>query len=217
MASYARRWALCGGWAVDAWLGEVTRPHLDVDILIAHHDQRAIYEHLRGWHLAAHDTETTDGGEGWDGSDLSYPAHVHGRPPGNHNRELLRQWVNPPYTAPSDDEPNLEVVFDLIHDGELVFNTEPLLTVAWERAVALSRWGVPTLVPELLLFWKATAYFDPETAASRNQKDADDFVALAPHLDAAARTWLHDAIALLYPNHAWLGEVGDATKDEPGT
>ncbi|HEY7565709.1 MAG TPA: hypothetical protein VIA81_12360 [Acidimicrobiia bacterium] len=207
MSSYAGPWALCGGWAIDAWLGETTRTHLDVDILIAHDDQRAIFEHLRGWHLAAHDAEIFDGGEGWDGSELSYPAHVHGRPAGQHNRELLRQWVNSPYTAPTDDEPNLEVVFDLLSDGELVLSTDPVLTVPWERAVATSGWGVPTVVPELLLFWKATAYFDLATRASRNPKDAEDFAALAPRLGEEARAWLCDAIALFHRDHAWLDQL----------
>ena len=204
MSTYSGPWALCGGWAIEAWLGEITRPHLDVDIMIVYDDQRAIFEHLRGWHLAAHDTDTLDGGEGWDGSELSYPAHLHGRPPGRHNRELLRQWVNPPYTAPTDDQPNLEVVFDLLRDGELVLNTEPMISTPWDRAVETSRWGVPTLIPEPLLFWKATAYFDPDTRASRNQKDAEDFGSLVPKLEAESRAWLRYAIALLHPNHAWL-------------
>ncbi|WP_165970144.1 nucleotidyltransferase domain-containing protein [Nonomuraea terrae] len=48
-------WALCGGWAADAWLGRQTRDHGDVDIAVFHPDQRAIAEHFPGWALVGHD------------------------------------------------------------------------------------------------------------------------------------------------------------------
>lgn len=209
MASYPHPWALCGGWAVDAWLGRTTRSHLDVDVTVFHDDQRAAFEQFRGWHLAAHDPETIDGGEGWDGRELTHPAHVHGRPPGDENGRLLAQWVNPPYQAPTDG-PNLEIVFNLHAGDDLVLSQDPPITVAWPDAVRISRWGVPTIVPELLLFWKATASYDPETRASRNAKDADDFATLAPDLTPRARAWLRDAIAALHPDHRWLEPLDSA-------
>ncbi len=49
----AAPWFLCGGWAVDAWVGQQTRDHWDVDIAIFHDDQRAIFEHFAGWALIA--------------------------------------------------------------------------------------------------------------------------------------------------------------------
>lgn len=206
MSTFGRPWALCGGWAVDAWLGQTTRGHIDVDITVFHEDQRAVFEQFRDWHLAPHDTTTLDGGEGWDGRELTFPAHIHGRPPGEGNLELLRSWVNPPYSAPPDGL-NLEVVFNLRSAEDLVLNEEPPIRLPWADAVAESRWGVPTVVPEVVLFWKATAYFDARTRASRNEKDAADFTALAPRLSTERRTWLREAVARLHPDHAWLEQL----------
>lgn len=206
MATYPRRWALCGGWAVDAWLGRTTREHLDVDVLVVHEDQRSVVDHLRGWHLAAHDPGTPDGGVGWDGRELEAPAHVHARPPGPGEEARLRQWVEPPYAAARDGR-NVELIFNEAADDALILSREPAIAVPWEASVALSAYGIPALVSQILLFWKATAYLDPETGASTNAKDADDFSALAPHLTGPQRAWLRDAIAGIHPAHAWLEQL----------
>ena len=84
MASYPAPWSLCGGWAVDAWLGRVSREHGDIDLSVFVEDQHALYEHLRDWQLLAHDAAWEPGGgdEWWDGTrHLGFPSHIHARPP----------------------------------------------------------------------------------------------------------------------------------------
>jgi hypothetical protein len=87
---------------------------------------------------------------------------------------------------------------------EWLLNREPPIALPRSRWCEDSAWGLPTVVPEVLLFFKATAYFESTTMASRNAKDEADFRALAPHLDDEAREWLRDAVAHLHPDHAWL-------------
>ncbi|HYZ13571.1 MAG TPA: hypothetical protein VFA08_08200 [Actinomycetota bacterium] len=48
-------WALCGGWAVDAWIGEQTRDHVDIDIVTFAEDQGTVFERLSAWNLIARD------------------------------------------------------------------------------------------------------------------------------------------------------------------
>jgi hypothetical protein len=40
---------------VDAWIGEQTRDHVDIDIVAFVDDQRAVFEQLSSWNLIAHD------------------------------------------------------------------------------------------------------------------------------------------------------------------
>ena len=81
MSLFPAPWALCGGWAVDSWLGEETRDHGDVDIDVFVQDRRELCEHLRGWQAVAHELGT-DGATSqvWNGGPLVLPAHLHCRP-----------------------------------------------------------------------------------------------------------------------------------------
>ena len=51
MTGFPGTWCIAGGWAIDLFLGEVTRPHRDVDLAIYRKDQWAIREHFRGWRI----------------------------------------------------------------------------------------------------------------------------------------------------------------------
>ena len=42
-------WCVVGGWAIDLFLGEVTRPHHDLEIAVQREDLAAIRGHLRGF------------------------------------------------------------------------------------------------------------------------------------------------------------------------
>ena len=201
MAGYPGAWALCGGWAVDAWLGEVSRDHLDVDVCVFEDDQLAVHRHLlaRGWHLIAHD-EAVGGGvrDPWDGHRLVLPAHIHGA----RDLDALHTWV--PSGNPRPGGVYLDVQVNRRSGEDWVLGGEALVTLPSRDSYRLSPWDVPTVVPEVLLFYKATDSIDLATMASRNPKDAADFRALAPRLGPAERAWLRDAITAIHPAHAWL-------------
>jgi hypothetical protein len=42
---------LFGGWAVDLWVGRLTRPHDDIDVLVWRHDESRVHQALEaaGW------------------------------------------------------------------------------------------------------------------------------------------------------------------------
>jgi hypothetical protein len=189
MSSFRSWWALCGGWAVDAWLGEETRDHVDVDITVFEHDQRAVFEQLAGWNVIAHDAmvdqETT---VPWDGRRLVLPAHVHAR---------------------SDDALELEVLVNTRSGDEWVLDAEPAIGVPISAATAVSPWGLPTVVPEILLFYKGTAYFGDEEMTKRRSHDDVDFEALVGRLIPAERAWLREAVSVRYPNHPWLPRLSE--------
>ncbi len=202
MADFPVAWCLCGGWAIDAWLGRQTRDHQDVDVAVFHDDQRAVFEHLRGWTLVGHDHSVPGNtSEPWNGRQLGLPAHIHASAP--RSDQLLPERLDDPAGLGF----GLEIVLNQRAGGTWVMSDEPWVSLPVVRCVRRSSWGVPTAVPEVVLFYKATAYFDDETLLSRNPKDEADFLALLPVLKEKQRAWLRDAISCVRPGHPWVAHL----------
>jgi hypothetical protein len=177
MSSFPAHWALCGGWAIDAWLGRQTRDHDDVDFSVFIQDQRALFDHLGDRPLVAHVIGDTHAP--WDGRHLDYPNHAMGR-----------IEITP--------EPGIDFDFQFgDRDGDdWVLNEEPSVVMPIAAAVRESPWGLPTVVPEALLFFKSL---------DLRRRDKLDFQLVLPHLAREQRAWLHDAISLV--GHPWLEEL----------
>jgi hypothetical protein len=184
MSAFGGMWFLCGGWAVDAWLGRQTRDHKDVDIAVFQDDLAVLLHHFAGWQLVAHDSIEPDSTEQWDGRRLYLPAHVHAR----HQGAEIDFQIN----ERSDDE--------------WMLMRAPSVVLPLRRCVRRSRWGLATATPEVILFYKATAYFGVEGLWKRPHDDAD-FLGLLPVLSAKQRGWLRDAITLVQPGHPWLAQL----------
>jgi hypothetical protein len=149
MRDFGPPWALCGGWAVDAWIGQQTREHADVDMAVFIDDQRELFDHLRGWQLIAHDPNVPeDTSELWNGRELDLPAHVHGRLPTG-GTELPDSL-----SAPAQQGFDLDIQFDERAGDDLILRREPLV-LAVGRSVERTPWEVPALRPAVLLFYKA--------------------------------------------------------------
>jgi aminoglycoside-2''-adenylyltransferase len=180
LAGFGATWFLCGGWAVDAWLGRQTRDHDDVDIAVFRDDERAIFDHLAGWHLIAHDTPDADHTDPWDGRPLKFPAHIHTH-----------------FHARFD----LEFHLNERSGRDWIFSREPRVAMPLRRSIRRSAWGMPTAVPEVVVFYKAVAYKD------LRPRDEHDFLALLPHLTEKERRWLWEAVSLVHPGHRWLTQL----------
>jgi hypothetical protein len=201
MSNFPAHWCLCGGWAVDAWLGHQTREHGDIDISVFEDDQRALFDHLNGWHLIAHDAVEPNAGQPWDGRRLATPAHIHA----GLSQDAVLAWVADPRAPAPGDMPRLEVDIDLRSGDEWVLRRDPRIALPLQRAVGRSSWGLPTAVPEVLLFFKGTAFFG--SSEWKRPRDDADFVALQPFLDAEQREWLREAITCVLPDHPWLEQL----------
>ena len=193
MSAYPATWALCGGWAVDAWLGGTSRDHGDVDLSVFDADHEHLARHLANWQLIAHDSSFSDGSTGvWDGRRLPVPSHIHARAPEDAG-ELPEDGVCQPEKGWW-----LDIQIDGRGDHEWVLRHEPRVALPIASAVRLSPWGVPTAAPEALLFFKAMM---------PRRRDWRDFVALLPHLHAGQCDWLRQAIARLDPEHPWIAAL----------
>jgi hypothetical protein len=65
LASFARPWWICGGWALDLFLDRETRRHDDLDVALLRKDQVALFDYLRAWDL--HYATPAHALEPWDG------------------------------------------------------------------------------------------------------------------------------------------------------
>lgn len=196
MSSYPRPWALCGGWAIDAWLGRITRNHGDVDLSVFDVDHAQLFDHLAGWQLIPHTAAMDDASALWDGGRLPVPAHIHARSPEDAG----------PLPADGICMPEKGWWLDIQIDGRdgdmWIKRREPLVRLPLRDAIKLSPWGVPAVVPEALLFFKAIGDVT-------RRRDHEDFLRSLRRLDPDGRAWLANAIAAIQPDHVWLTQLED--------
>jgi hypothetical protein len=200
LSAFGAPWFLCGGWAADAWLGQQTRDHGDVDITVFHRDQRTIFEHFPGWALVGHDPNVPDDtAEPWNGRRLDLPAHIH--------VPTLRSPL-----AASTDLTHTDFEFEfLLNEGSddyWVLNRDLDIAVPLERCIRMSSWGLPTATAEVVLFFKAGGDRSVNDMLTVNKlfrhRDEQDFFALLPTLSDAQRSWLRESLGRIRPEHPWL-------------
>jgi len=191
---YPGIWCIAGGWALDLFCGVESRPHDDIDVLVLRDDLALLHKALPGWELhAAHGTLAP-----WHAG-TSLPDAVHDI------------WCRKAGRSDSSDEavaserPWQVQLIVLETDGDdWLFRRDDRIRGPL-RDLTCQRDGLPVLVPEIQLLYKARLPNRP--------KDEADFTTVAPHLRGTQRHWLARFISLLYPElpglpeHPWLAAL----------
>ncbi|WP_137726070.1 nucleotidyltransferase domain-containing protein [Prescottella subtropica] len=172
------RWAIAGGWALDLHLGRRTREHEDLEIVVLGADVPAVLDAFTGddwrWLLPV------------DGR--LFPVESPARA-GTHQTWL---W------SVEDSAFVLDVFRDL-HDGDTwICRRDPTITMQWTDVVGVTADGVPYLIPEVVLLFKAKHARD---------KDVADLTTVLPSLSGAQRVWLRDALEKVHPGHSWRARI----------
>lgn len=175
MRDFTPGWSVAGGWAIDLYLGKVTRPHEDIEIAIFREDQAALHEYLNGW-----DLRKVVNGElsVWRrGEWLELPVHeIH-------------------CFSGAADPRRFEVLLNESNGDEWVYRRDGRVRRPLAKCQLTSNAGLKFLCPEVVLLYKSK---------SPRAKDEHDLAAVVNHLEEERREWLKDAIRTCEPEHHWL-------------
>ena len=183
MANFPHPWFVSGGWAIDLFVGQVTRPHSDVEIGLFREHQGALRTQLAGWRLTKSDFLRPEGAAWvpWNEDDwVAAPLFQ------------VQAW------GPADEEPAYDFFLNELVDGAWQFRREPAITRPVAEIVLRTPDGIPYLAPEIQLAFKGKG---------RRPKDEQDFTHVLPRLSAAQRAWLAMALRAAYGEHAWIERV----------
>jgi GrpB-like predicted nucleotidyltransferase (UPF0157 family) len=181
LADYPHPWWISSGWAIDLFLGRVTRVHHDVDVVMPRIHQLDLQAHLleRGWRFVTP----------LDGRLEPWPRHM--------RIELPRHQVHAHRQGDF-----IDFLFTDIEHGVWRYRREPFVVQSVARMQLHSAEGIPFLAPELVLLFKSR-----NTSRQERSKDQEDFDLVLPHLNAERRAWLRWALLTQSPDHPWLARL----------
>jgi hypothetical protein len=173
-------WCVAGGWALDLFRGEQTRAHEDLEIAVPAGRFDAIRSALSDFEF-----DVVGSRRRWPldspAFDRTHQTWVRDRATGVYRLDVFR-------------EP---------HDGDVwLCRRDESIRLPYERITATSTTGVPYLVPQIVLLFKAKGSRD---------KDQTDFASVLPLLDPTQMAWLAAALARVHPGHRWLSKLEDQT------
>ncbi|MBZ9751351.1 hypothetical protein K7W42_10790 [Deinococcus sp. HMF7604] len=175
-------WMFAAGVALDLHLGEVTRPHDDVDVVVDMGAQCELLPLLEGWRLDV----PVDGMYQPQTGPLQPPQHQF------HARHPCLSGVL-----------MLDVLLTDLSDGLWHYRRDPRITLPLGQARRLTPAGLPYLAPEAALLFKAGA-----PGREVRAKDQADFERVWPTLSVEGRTWLRVVLEQTQPGHGWLEQLG---------
>lgn len=174
LGSCSAPWAIAGGWALDLLAGKISRAHADIEIAVPRADFPQIaakfpeYE----WHVA--------------GKGRLWPyARAAAHP------DLHQTWLRDPFTGAFHLD-----VFREPHRGDTwICRRDPTITLPYRDLVRTTSSGIPYLIPEVVLLFKAKA---------NRPKDDADFDRVLPLLPRTSLARLNTWLTRVHPDHPWL-------------
>jgi hypothetical protein len=139
-------WAIAGGWAIDLFLGRLTRTHADVDIAVWRDEQTQLREALPDWVFSI-----ADSGEPrpWaPGTLVAAPLH-----------EL--------HAAHPESQGHVEFLLNDREGDQWIYRRNPNIRLALSKAI-WSEGMLPCLAPVVVLLYKSKAPRAHDEADFRN-------------------------------------------------
>ena len=167
-------WCVVAGWAIDLYLGVTTRVHEDTEIATPADRFPEIREALSEF-----DFDVVGSGRIWpldarEAFDVMHQTWVRHRMNGTYHLDVFR-------------DP---------HGGDMwICRRDETIRRPYAEIISTSEDGIPYMVPEIVLLFKAK---------HDQPKDNADFENVLPLLGASQRRWLADALERVHPGHHWI-------------
>ena len=175
LAGFEAPWWIVGGYAIEAFT-QVPRPHEDVDLSIFGVDVPVLRRHLQGrYHLWSQDGGTLRPINDRFPEPLNYLSQI-----------WIREHSSAPWIIDLPMTPSVDGLWQSKRDEG---HCAPLDDVTWVHSD-----GIRYLNPEIVLLFKAV---------NHRPKDDRDLAVAWPLLSERQQDWLREAVARLYPDHAW--------------
>jgi hypothetical protein len=177
LRAYPGQWWIAGGWAIDCFLGRVTRSHSDLEIGIWRDDQAKIQASFseRRWEKVV---------------DKSWQPWM-----------IDERLDLPIFQVRASGESTEEVEFffnDRDDQDNFICRRDARIRLRIDEAIVLAPDNIPVIAPAMQLLYKAKYV---------REKDQHDFDLVVRLLSDAQRQWLCTSIELLHPNHVWLARL----------
>ena len=170
-------WCIAAGWALDLFRGQQSRPHSDLEIAVP----AAGFPEIRDC-FPEYVFDAVGSGRVWPQAGAEALAAMH------------QTWVRDPASG--------QFLFDVFrepHQGDTwICRRDESLRLPYEAIIERTADGIPYLVPELVLLFKAKAL---------RSKDQADFDGVLPLLNQARRDVLSGWLERVHPGHPWLAEL----------
>ena len=173
-------WWIAGGYAIELAVGHAFREHEDIDVLLLRRDQLAVQEVLPSWEWWAADPPGTL--RPWKRGEIL-------------TADVIDIWCRPGPSGPWQ----IQVMLDEADGREWVSRRTSRVRRPVDQLGAMSADGVPYLLPEVQLFYKA---------AQPRPKDEQDFSEALAVMNGQQRQWLGSAIAQAYGSRPWGAHLG---------
>jgi hypothetical protein len=132
MLGFDKSWAIAGGWAIDLFLGKVTREHDDIEIIISRQDQSKVRMYLKDWNFRKINNGRV---EVWG----------------------LDEWLySPIHEASAEKLPQkIEILINEFDREYWIYRRDSRIRRPVSETIIRNEIGIPYLSPEIALLYKS--------------------------------------------------------------
>lgn len=175
LSAVAAPWCVAAGWALELFTAGAARQHHDIEIAVpsARFDEVAAALPDFAWDVAG------------DGRVWPYPETL---------TEHFQTWLR----NPGSGRYHLDVFREPHHGDQWVCRRNPSITLPYGELILHTSAGIPYVIPEVALLFKAK---------HRRDKDEADLRRVLPVMADARRSRLTGWLEKTHPGHPWIGVV----------